>query len=103
MKKILKVLLIVVLAILALKFVTSSFFLWMIVALAVPQGLKYLAKNGVLPEFKLQYNAYKYTGIAVLVFTVLRMICHAHWAMYLLGSMIGLVLSYLMFEEIEKK
>lgn len=103
MKKILKVLLIVVMAVLAFKFVTSSFFLWMIVALAVPQGLKYLAKNGVLPEFRLQNNAYKYTGIAVLVFTFLRLICHAHWAMYLLGSMIGLVLSYLMFEEIDKK
>lgn len=103
MKKILKVLLVVVVAILALKFVTSSFFLWMIVALAVPQGLKYLAKNGVLPEFRLQNNAYKYTGIAIVVFTVLRMICHTHWAMYLLGSMIGLALSFLMFEEIDKK
>lgn len=102
MKKILKALLIVVLVILGLKFITSSFFLWMVAAAAVPQILKYLAKNGVLPEFRVKKNAYRYTAIAVLVFTLLRMLFHAHWGAYLLGSMIGVALSYLMFEDFDK-
>lgn len=103
MKKILKALLVVLVAIALLKFFTSSFFLWMVVAVVVPQGLKYLGTNGIMPEFRLRNNAYRYTAIAVIVFTVLRMLCRAHWAVYLFSSLIGVALSYLMFEDFDKR
>lgn len=103
MKKILKVVVAVMLVILTIKFITSSFFIWMVAGAAVPQLLKFVAKKGYLTEFRLRANAYRYTLIGVVTFTVIRLLMHRVWLSYLIASLIGVAISYIFFETAENR
>ena len=104
MKKVLKVLLVVVAVILAFKFITSSFFIWMLIGAAVPQGIKYLCKNGVITKRGVYRNAYRYTAIGIVVLTVLRLVFfHTVGFSLLIGGLAGAVLSATFLDEIVKK
>lgn len=99
MNKVLKVLLGVVAVILALKFLTSGFFIWMVVAAALPQVLKYICKNcGVVNGWvrKIYSNRYMYTLIFMVAIPLLGLKIGL-----MIAAAVGVGLSYLMFEDIK--
>lgn len=101
MKKIPKVLLVVLIAILAFKFVTSTFFIWMVIAAALPQIVKFTCKNccsiGKL-SVRLYANRYKYSLIFMAVLPLLGLKIGL-----VLAAAIGVGVSYLLFENIKAK
>lgn len=100
MNKVLKVLLGVVAVILALKFLTSGFFIWMVIAAALPQVLKYICKNcGVVNGWvrRIYANRYTYT----LIFMVALPLILGVKIGLMIAAAVGVGLSYLMFEDIK--
>lgn len=104
-KKILKVAVLVILAIIAFKFLTSGLFGWMIVGFVLPQVVRFVGKKGYLNNIitGLYDNAYRYTLVVVVIIAILRLI-FAHGALVcLIGELLGLGLSYVFFENPVKK
>lgn len=101
MKKILKVLLVVVAAILAFKFITSGFFIWMVVAAALPQVVRIICKNcGEISPWvtRIYANRYKYSLIIMVAIPLLGVKIGL-----MIAAAIGVGISYLMFEDIRKQ
>lgn len=104
MNKVLNVLLIVVAVILGFKFITSSFFIWLLVGAAVPQGIKYLCKTGVITKRGVYRSAYRYTAIGIVVLAVLRLVFfHTVGVSLLIGGLAGTILSATFLDGIVKK
>lgn len=104
MKKVLGVLLMVLAIVMVFKFLTSSFFLWMVFGAAVPQVIRYLYKTGVITRRSIYINAYKDTTIGIFAIFFLRLFfAHTFGFSFLVGGMAGVAISMLVLDGVCKK
>lgn len=100
MKKIIKVLLVVLLVVMAFKFISSGVIFWGILGFALPAGLKFISKYDWIPaSLNLKDNAYRYSVLAAVAFAILRLFFGFSWFMFLVGSLIGIGISYYLVQK----
>lgn len=104
--KFMKVATIVLLVILSIVFITSGTFAWMLVGFFLPVLAKFLHQKGYLSATKINLagvNAYKYSLYVVIALALIRLIFASGWFFCLVGELLGLGLSYMLFEKTDVK
>lgn len=101
-----KVATIAALVILAVVFITSGTFAWMLVGFFLPVLAKFVDKKGYLSTTKISLagmNAYRYSLYVLIALALIRLIFSAGWFFCLIGELLGLGLSYMLFEKTDIK
>lgn len=101
-----KVAIIALLVILGIVFITSGAFAWMLVGFFLPILAKFVHQKGYLSATGINLagmNAYKYSLYVLIALAVIRLIFASGWLFCLIGELLGLGLSYMLFEAQPKK